>query len=293
MPKRCYLTDNISDGSFKMSNKSSLQVVVATMHQKDFSKYEKMNLSTDAVFANQADETSYSEKTFGNSTAKMITTATRGVGINRNIGLQYATGDILLIADDDMVYSDDYEKTVIKAFEENPQADALIFNIETIGADKGRRLNNKSIQLHLHNGLNYGAARLAVRRSCLVRERIFFSTCFGGGTIYSAGEDTLFICDMLKKKLKIFTYPATIASVDQTTSTWFTGYNKKLIYDRGAFFGASFGKAAPLLCVYNLFRHKYIYKEANLTFAQAFKIMCEGTQGYKKLKTSTDDSSEN
>lgn len=275
-----------------MTNKNSLQVIVATMHQKDFAKYEAMNLSTDAVFANQADETSYSEKNIGNSTAKMITTATRGVGINRNIGLQYATGDILLIADDDMVYSDDYAETVLKAFEENPQADALIFNIETIGADKGRRLNNKSIRLHLHNGLNYGAARLAVRRSCLIRERIFFSTCFGGGTIYSAGEDTLFICDMLKKKLKIFTYPATIASVDQTTSTWFTGYNEKLIFDRGAFFGAAFGKAAPIFCIYNLFRHKYIYKEANLTFTQAFRVMCKGVKGYRELKTSADTGSE-
>lgn len=276
-----------------MSNKMSLQVVVATMHRKDFSKYEAMNLSTDAVFANQADETSYSEKSFGNCTAKMITTATRGVGINRNIGLQYATGDILLIADDDMVYKDDYSETVLKAFEENPHADALIFNIETIGADKGRRLNIESKRIHLHNGLNYGAARLAVRRSSLIRERIFFSTCFGGGTIYSAGEDTLFICDMLKKKLKIFTYPATIASVDQTSSTWFTGYNEKLIYDRGAFFGAAFGKTAPIFCIYNLYRHKKIYKEANLTFSAAFKIMRQGIKGYKKLKTSADDGSEN
>lgn len=255
------------------------------MHQNDFSKYEAMNLSTDAVFANQADKTSYSERSFGNNTAKMITTATRGVGINRNIGLQYATGDILLIADDDMVYTNDYTSTVLKAFEENPQADALIFNIETIGADMGRRINDKSKQIHIYNGLNYGAARLAIRRSCLVRERIFFSTCFGGGTIYSAGEDTLFICDMLKKKLKIYTYPATIASVDQTTSTWFSGYNKKLIYDRGAFFKAAFGKSAPLFCIYNLFRHKYIYKEANLTFIQAFRIMCQGIKGYKQLKT--------
>lgn len=275
-----------------MSHKNSLQVVVATMHQSDFSKYEAMNLSTDAVFANQADSTSYSEKAFGASTAKMITTSTRGVGINRNIGLQYATGDILLIADDDMVYTDDYAQTVLKAFEENPQADALVFNIETIGADKGRRLNDKSVRLHLRNGLNYGAARLAVRRSCLERERIFFSTCFGGGTIYSAGEDTLFICDMLKKKLKIYTYPATIASVDQTTSTWFTGYNEKLIYDRGAFFGAAFGKTAPLFCVYNLLRHSNIYKEANLSFSAAFGLMCRGIKGYKKLKKFEDNGSE-
>lgn len=268
-----------------MANSSKIQVIVATMHQKDFSKIEEMQLHSDVVFANQTDETFYSEKTFENFTAKMISTTTRGVGINRNLGLQYATGDILLIADDDMVYTDDYTQTVIKAFEENPQADALIFNIETIGADKGRRLNDKVKRIRLYNGLNYGAARLAVKRDVLIRERISFSTCFGGGTMYSAGEDTLFICDMLKKKLRIYTYPATIASVDQTSSTWFTGYNKKLIYDRGAFFGAAFGKTAPLFCLYNLICHPNIYKEASLTFGQGLKIMIKGIQGYSELQT--------
>lgn len=268
-----------------MSHTKKLQVIVATMHQKDFSKYEEMNLCTDAVFANQADETSYCEKSFGSNTAKMVTTSTRGVGINRNLGLQYATGDILLIADDDMKYKDGYAQTILKAFEENPKADALIFNIETIGEDKGRRINTQSKRLHLHNGLNYGAARLAVRRDSLIRERLFFSTCFGGGTIYSAGEDTLFICDMLKNRLKIYTYPATIASVDQTTSTWFTGYNEKLIYDRGAFFCAAFGIASPIFCIYNLLCHPNIYKQINLSFKSAFKLMCKGSKGYKKLKS--------
>lgn len=266
-----------------MTKTDKLQVIVATMHQKDFSKYQEMNLSSDVIFANQDDHTSYNEQHFGNHTAKMITTATRGVGINRNIGLQYATGDILLIGDDDMVYKDDYATIVLQAFKENPQADALIFNIETIGEDKGRRLNHKTKRIRLYNSLNYGAARLAVRHTSLLRDRVFFSTCFGGGTIYSAGEDSLFICDMLKKKFNIFTYPATIASVDQTTSTWFKGYNKKLIYDRGAFFGAAFGNIAPIFCAYNLLCHKNIYKEANLSFKAAFQTMCKGSKGYRQL----------
>lgn len=270
-----------------MVNTPKVQVVVATMHQKDFSKIKKMNLNSDVIFANQTDETFFSEKNFGNYTAKMISTQTRGVGINRNFGLQYATGDILLIADDDMIYTDNYVQTVISAFNENPQADAIIFNIETIGADKGRRQNDSVKRIHIRNGLNYGAARLAVKRNVLIRERIHFSTCFGGGTMYSAGEDTLFICDMLRKKLKIYTYPATIASVDQTSSTWFTGYNEKLIYDRGAFFSAAFGKTAPAFCIYNLLCHPKVYREADLSFRQALKIMIKGVRGYSGLHPAT------
>lgn len=266
-----------------MLNTEKIQVVVATMHQKDFSKIEEMKINSDVVFANQTDETSYSEKSFDGFTAQMISTETRGVGINRNFGLQYASGDILLIADDDMVYEKNYAETVKKAFEELPDADAIIFNIETIGADMGRRKNSGISKVRFYNCLNYGAARIAVRRNSLIRERISFSTCFGGGTIYSAGEDSLFICDMLRKNFKIYTYPATIASVDQTSSTWFSGYNEKYIYDKGVFFGAAFGKTALLMCLQYLLRHPKVYKNAKLSIVQALKLMLKGAKGYKTL----------
>ena len=255
------------------------------MHQKDFSKINEMKINSDVIFANQTNETSFEEKKFDGFTAKIISTETRGVGINRNFGLQYSDGDILLIADDDMVYAQNYTDIIKKAFNELPDADAIIFNIETIGTDMGRRINNKASRVRIHNCLNYGAARIAVKRSSLIRDRIFFSTCFGGGTIYSAGEDSLFICDMLRKGFRIYTYPATIASVDQTSSTWFSGYNKKYIYDKGVFFGAAFGKTAPVMCLQYLLRHQRVCKEAKLTAAQAFRLMLKGAAGYKGLYT--------
>lgn len=267
-----------------MDSSNKVQVVVATMHQNDFSKVNEMKINSDVIFANQSDETSYRQKEFDGFTARMISTETRGVGVNRNFGLQYADGDILLMADDDMVYADNYTEIIKTAFKEIPDADAIIFNIETIGADMGRRTNSKISRVRIHNCLNYGAARIAVRRNSLIRERISFSTCFGGGTIYSAGEDSLFICDMLRKGFKIYTYPATIASVDQTSSTWFRGYNEKFIYDKGVFFGAAFKKTAPLMCLQYLLRHQKIHKDANLTVMQAFKLMIKGVKGYKLLK---------
>ena len=115
---------------------SRVQVLVATMHQKDFSKLQEMNIQTDAVFANQSDTDRTDIRNDGGFTALMITTSTRGVGINRNIALEHASGEILLIADDDMRYIDGYENAVIEAFRQLPQADALIFNIDTVGDER-------------------------------------------------------------------------------------------------------------------------------------------------------------
>ena len=108
---------------------NKLQVLVATMHQRDYSLAEKMNIHCSAVFANQADRSDISveEKTFG--TLKMITTPTRGVGLNRNIALLAADGDYLLFADDDMVYYDGMAEAVTDAFQENPEADVLVYCI--------------------------------------------------------------------------------------------------------------------------------------------------------------------
>lgn len=269
-----------------------VQVLVATMHQKDFSKVSEMKIASDVFFANQADKTGYETKAYGGFSAAMLTTETRGVGINRNFALQYSSGDILLIADDDMVYSDGYADTVRNAFAVQPDADAIIFNIETVGAKVQRRMNSKSSRVHMFNALNYGAARIAVRRSSLIRERITFSTCFGGGTSFSAGEDSLFICDMLKRGFKIYTSPEVIATVDQSTSTWFSGYNQKYIYDKGAFYGAAFGIMALPMCLQDLIRHKKIYKDAELSLFQALSLMKKGISGYKEMQPWTQHSAE-
>ena len=79
---------------------SHFEILCVTMHQKDFSKIEQMNINSDVVFANQADTTSMDELEFNGHRARMITTDTRGVGVNRNLALTYAQGDICLFADD-------------------------------------------------------------------------------------------------------------------------------------------------------------------------------------------------
>lgn len=261
----------------------SIEVVVATMHQSNFSKYSEMNLQTDAVFANQTQNNDKKSETIRDNIVKMISTDTRGVGINRNIGLMNAQADILLIADDDMVYVDDYDQIVQRAFREIPDADAIIFNIDSIGNSMSRRVNQKIKRIHFFNALNYGAARIAVKTSALRRENIWFNTNFGGGTQYSAGEDTLFICDMLKRGLRLYTYPKTIATVDQTTSTWFDGYTEKYFFDKGALYKALSKKHYLLLCVQDILRHPSTYKDSSVSTKEKFRLMFNGANAYSNL----------
>lgn len=197
---------------------SKVEILVATMYQKDLSKYKEMNIQTDAVFANQDDRSEYCEEKIDCNTVKMITTAQHGVGKNRNIALLYASYEICMFADDDLVYVDGYEQGVLVAFNELKDADIIIFNCES-DSDRKPKINNIISRVRLWNFTSYGTIRIAIRRESIIKNNINFTLLFGGGSRYGSGEDSLFLRESLKKGLKIYTHPYKIANVKQQSST--------------------------------------------------------------------------
>ena len=205
-----------------------VQVLVATVNQKDFSLVGKMNLQTPAIITNQSDRFAYEQKQRNGQRIEMLTTTTKGVGINRNLGLLLSRESILLFADDDVVYTDGYEQIIYNAFQKIPEADVLIFSIDFFknGIHQDVGLYKKQ-RIHIYNALKYGTISVAIRRSAVEKKNLHFSNIFGGGTPYSCGEDSLFILDCLRKGLKIYTYPDVIAENSRDKSSWFFGYNRK------------------------------------------------------------------
>lgn len=231
------------------TNTKKLEVLIATIHN-DISIIEKNNINANFIIANQTDHTDYKVYEKG----VIISTQTKGVGINRNIALMYSSSKYVLFSDDDVYYINDLEKHIEEAFQKVSKADVLIFNIETIGDNCNRRKNTKIKRVRWYNFLNYGAVRIAANREKIIQKNIWFSPLFGGGTQYSCGEDTLFLSDCLKRKLKIYTYPLTICRVNQEKSSWFTGYNEKYFHDKGVLLKVVFPKT------YRLFIWYYSYK---------------------------------
>ena len=56
----------------------------------------------------------------------------RGLSNSRNMALENAEDDICILCDDDVVYCDRYAELVEEALEKVPDADMMVFNIETI-----------------------------------------------------------------------------------------------------------------------------------------------------------------
>ncbi len=259
---------------------SRFEILCVTMHQKDFSKIEQMNIHSDVVFANQADRTSFEELAFDGHLARMITTDTRGVGVNRNLALTYAKGEICLFADDDVTYNDDVEEKVLAEFDTHPDADVIIFHLDT-DSDRKQIKYSETKKCSRFCKMPWGGVRIAVRLDSIRKANVWFTTLFGGGCVFPSGEDSMWLTDARKKGLVFYVSKETIGKVDFENSTWFSGFDEKMYYGKGAFYQAAHPKTDFIWKLYFAVRTA---KRSDLDFSEKMKWMKAGSKGYKEMK---------
>jgi len=246
----------------------NVQVLIASMFQEDHSLLEKMNIQTSAIVGNQCDRNEVESFVYNECPIMYYSFSERGVGLNRNNILMRANADICLFADDDMRYYDGYEKKVVELFENNPQADVLLFNIDEI--DSKRYRIKKKHKVTYWNFMRYGTVRIAVRLTKIREKGIFFNLCFGGGTEHSHGEDTLFLSECLRKGLKLYAVPESIAELlNDRESTWNNDFSQKYMEDKGILYQTMTMKWWKLLCLQDSIRHQKKYQQKwNKTYKQ-------------------------
>ncbi|RHE74634.1 glycosyltransferase family 2 protein [Mediterraneibacter gnavus] len=261
----------------------TMQVLVSTMNQTDYSLLKKMNIQTDAVVVNQSDRNDIDFFQYNDHSIVWVSMTGRGVGLSRNACLMHAKADIVLFADDDIVYEEGYADEVLASFKKNPDADVVCFNIKLENSNKnigGHRDNNKNRRLHVFNSMRYGATLIAARRKVLLRERISFSLLFGGGAEFNSGEDSIFVKDCLDAGLKLYSDIYCLGKVDDSTSSWYTGINDKFFVDRGMVYATAFPKIRIFIFWYYALRLSKLDKSYNLK-----KIYSLFNQGKEKLRT--------
>ena len=257
----------------------NVQVLIATMNQKDDQLLYKMNIQTDAIVGNQCDRNEVIQQEFRGHSVTWLSFQEKGVGLNRNNALMRSNADICILADDDVTLEDGYEELICSAFQDCPDADVLVLN--TI-AD--HRFQNKKItRIHRFNYQRYGAARLAFRRRTVSMAGIYFNQNFGGGTQYGSGEDTLFLKACLDKKLKIYGVPTAIARIsNERPSTWFSGYDEKFFHSKGVLFSCLNPRLYKLMILAHCVKNRKKYKDYGLM--HAYCSMLDGVKGERNLR---------
>ena len=236
---------------------------------------KKMNISSDAVIVSQKEETD-SETEFDRSgkRIRVITRTGKGVGLSRNTCIDASNADIILFADEDIVYEKDYEAAVMNEFSAHPEADILLFNVK-VCEERRTYWNDDFHRVKWYNCGRYPAYSIAARASVLKMSGVRYSLLFGGGAKYSNGEDSLFLSDCLKKGLKLFATPVCIGEEIPRPSTWFFGFTDKFFYDRGVLYHFLYGKTAKLWGIRWLLKMKPQYSD-KVTYKEAKELLFMG-----------------
>ncbi|MCR5093551.1 MAG: glycosyltransferase family 2 protein [Lachnospiraceae bacterium] len=248
--------------------------IVAALCENPKTLAARMHLAADAVIVNQCNENSRSEYVYEGHRIRVVNSAERGVGRSRNQGLLLCETPYVLIGDEDIVYEDGYADTVLQEFEKHPEADILLFNVIQ---SRGRETyhNTDYHRIRFYNCGRYPAYSIALRTERIAQANVWFSLLFGGGAKYAAGEDSLFLMDCLRKKLRIYRTTPCLGHETERESTWFAGFDDKFFRDRGTLYRALYGFWAPLigLCFLRKNRREWL---ADRSFGEAWSLMRQG-----------------
>ncbi len=252
----------------------TLELLVSAMNKEPLELAQQMQIGSDAVIVSQGDHYDYQELEYKGNRLRFFAMKERGVGLSRNTVLMRAQADIGLIADEDIVYVPGYRDMVLKAFEEHPQADMLLFNVQAMPGRETYHIS-KFGRVRRYNCGRYSAYSCAVRMEAIIKRNITFSLLFGGGARYSNGEDSLFIQECIQKGMKVYKVPVEIGKERVRESTWFSGYHRKFFFDRGVLYRYMYKRMAKLFALRFLLAHKDTMCR-EISVKDAYSIMCEG-----------------
>lgn len=252
----------------------TLQLLVAAVNKEPLPLAEEMQIDSDAVIVSQGSGYAYEELEYKGHSIRCFFMKERGVGLSRNTSLMQAEADIIVFADEDIIYEPGYADKILRQFELHPEADMLLFNVQAMPGRETYHTNAFG-RVRWYNCGRYPTYSFAARRERIHDRNITFSLLFGGGARYSNGEDSLFLRDCLKAGLRVYRVPVLIGRERERESTWFTGYHEKFFYDRGVLYRHLYGLLAKPMALRFLLAHRAgMCRE--ISWREAYGIMKRG-----------------
>lgn len=258
-----------------------IEVLVSTMRQINYDLIKRMNIKTNAVVVNQTKEKIINK--IDNQNIVWVDVNEKGLSKSRNLALEKSKAKYGLIADDDLIYVNDYENIILTEFEKNPNADIIAFQVEGI-EEKHKDYSSKEKRINYLSSMKISSVELALNLNKIKEKGIKFNEQFGSGAQYFLGEENIFLFDCLRKGLNIYYVPKKIANLHLGDSTWFRGYNKDFFISRGANYAAMSKFWSLLLILQFSIRKRSLYKE-EMSFLGSFKNMKAGRKEYLDSKS--------
>lgn len=231
----CKYNDKL-DTAFK---KEDLEIVLATMNRNSLDflipMFQCSSFSDFSILiVNQTQENNLLISEF--PSVRVLNSFEKGLSKSRNLGLKNARGKILLIADDDVVFKNDFDSIIIDTYNKFPSATGISFYAEkpdgTLFKRSLSKTKEKISQLELFNILSI---EMTFNSEMLAKLELQFDENFGLGSRFTMGEEAIFLSDVKSKNQQLIIEPQVIV-VHSPMSTDDIICFEERYYIQGAFF---------------------------------------------------------
>lgn len=169
---------------------------------------------------------------------KVVNSFEKGLPQSRNLAIENASGDICLIADDDICYVYNYKEIILKAFQKYEEADIITFKM--INQDGQLFRDYQDILKHDNKTINTVNSVVIAFKLKSVRGKVSFNSNFGLGAQFQVGNEFVFLRNAIKAGLKIYFEPKVILSHPNFSSGQDTA-SDRVIYGRSALYYKYYG----------------------------------------------------
>jgi len=265
----------------KVKDKSKeLEILIATMNRTSLDFLSKMflrlnYLDFNVLIVNQTSENNLLKSEHSN--IRVINSFDKGLSKNRNIAIRNANKPICLLVDDDVVFIEGFEKSILKAHSEYLYP---IITFQTLTTDNELywdyphtpRLHNEFIsEKTLSIEITFKKDKL---------RDLYFDELFGLGAKFEDGENYVFLTEAKKKGIELWFVNKTI-SIHKPNSSSDEVASDRLLYAKSATHFYKYGFLAYFWVFKFVF---FIYRKRHISFkdiANKLKIGFKGIRDYK------------
>lgn len=181
-----------------------------------------------------------------NPNIRVINSFEKGLSKSRNLALENATGKILVISDDDVVFQKGFIAKIIDAYHKYPNAAVVKFSaLKPNNKPLKKNIVHSKSSLSIFDILNTSSIELTLNKFHVDFGKHKFDENFGLGGMFEMGEEAVFLSDLKKDGKQLVFEPQIIVEHNASTSS-----DKIDVLEKYFINGALFTR---------IFRKKYIF----------------------------------
>ncbi len=200
--------------------KPTLEIMISTMNRSDLSflggMFPDMDLSLYSILI--INQTKLNQDLVSTTEGiRVINSREFGLSKSRNLAIKNAIGDILAIADDDIEYLPDFNKTILRAYKKYDQASLISFQFLDEN-DQLQKKYSKSEGYTTSTKRPLSSVEMTFRVKDVREKGIKMNENFGLGTSFPSAEEQIFKNSLLRHSLRVAFYAKPLLKHNGKTS---------------------------------------------------------------------------